>query len=707
MADAEFIIISGGAGTGASKSDDNGGMFAGSTAATWANCQGTNGAALFHDTNAAAASHDGGAATKINKTGIGTASVVGVFANVDFDAGIADDRYEIIEIIDADNIALDVAWDGGASQADEIWVGGALSTLTEAKLLVNNLTATDAMISQNTVSSSTITWDAGGNKTGEKWLHIRGVSNVDGSDLPAGTYVSATSTAANDVFVWDDIANVWMTGIWLKNAFDENGAGLYINNGAANYNYKIKNCKFSSNKYGVRAISTNVRNLLLDNCVYLGNTTNDLISNSTDTYVVNCLILSDIANPVSVGQSSVFENCHFVAGQTALKNTATYPVFVKNCTFYNQTVACVENVSSVGGVIAYNNIFMPATTADKAVLLTGGTVIEFDYNCLSSVGGGACANDTTTDGGNNIAADPLFTDAGAGDFSLQGASPCIGAGMLDVGDGEHDIGAVAFWNAVSANYPAVGDVEEAVDYGHNDQFTGTFAEPGVGNVLAGVQYGADGTEFTGTLDVTEPGAPSFTVADGTNAVTVTIDGDAGVTNYVRYKGSADADWLDGGNIVGDGDVEITGLANDVPYIIMVYSVDGAGNSSVPGVAVNVTLAAAVSNEIDNELICMAVEQLDTSGEDVTYWPLGGGLRQIRAIVDRNNIERTVVWVANDSVIGISSSEVDTGGGKIEIARRKYNVPVKRRLTDLGAHDAGMVSFELKGFTHARVEVRDA
>ena len=48
--------------------------------------------------------------------------------------------------------------------------------------------------------------------------------------------------------------------------------------------------------------------------------------------------------------------------------------------------------------------------------------------------------------------------------------------------------------------PAVGDVEEGVEYGDGgSEFTGTFGVPSESNVNEGVQYGADGVEFTGTL----------------------------------------------------------------------------------------------------------------------------------------------------------------------------------------------------------------
>ena len=51
----------------------------------------------------------------------------------------------------------------------------------------------------------------------------------------------------------------------------------------------------------------------------------------------------------------------------------------------------------------------------------------------------------------------------------------------------------------TAAYPAVGDVDQGVQYGPTGtDYTGTLVQPAVGDVKTGVQYGAGGTEFTGT-----------------------------------------------------------------------------------------------------------------------------------------------------------------------------------------------------------------
>ena len=225
--------------------------------------------------------------------------------------------------------------------------------------------------------------------------------------------------------------------------------------------------------------------------------------------------------------------------------------------------------------------------------------------------------------------------------------------------------------------------------------------PAVGDVSAGVDYGIEGDSLTGTLDISTPVVPTFTTATGLNSVTVTIDGEAGVTNQVVYKGPGDESWLDGGSRSGDGDVTVSSLDNDVVYIFEVYSIDAATNNSTPGVAVNITLSEDATNEIDDDLDCMAEIQLDTHGENVVYWPRGGGSRPIVAIVDREPSKKLegmphgfspklVFWVANDPVIGISSSEIDTGGDLIEVALRIGQVAQKLSMVKIGSQDVGMI-----------------
>lgn len=112
------------------------------------------------------------------------------------------------------------------------------------------------------------------------------------------------------------------------------------------------------------------------------------------------------------------------------------------------------------------------------------------------------------------------------------------------------------------------------------------------------------------------------------------------------------------------------------------------------------------NEFDQELIDTAPDFLSTFGETVTYYPKAGGSREITVVVTREQpadldgaphgqAPRLTIAVANDATTGISSSEVDTGGDEVKLARRIGETAINRRITKLLSQDAGMIELELR------------
>lgn len=128
---------------------------------------------------------------------------------------------------------------------------------------------------------------------------------------------------------------------------------------------------------------------------------------------------------------------------------------------------------SLVGCAGYNNI----TNASTAMLLNDGFV--------------------------SLTADP-YVNRAAGDFrpnNTAGGGALLRAASIGVyGQTDNrDIGAVQHSDPVSTD-PGRGNVESGVAYTINDVATlGTFAVPAESQVEDGVQYGAGGTEFTGTF----------------------------------------------------------------------------------------------------------------------------------------------------------------------------------------------------------------
>lgn len=92
-----------------------------------------------------------------------------------------------------------------------------------------------------------------------------------------------------------------------------------------------------------------------------------------------------------------------------------------------------------------------------------------------------------------------------------------------------------------------------------------------------------------------PTTPTISVVDDGDgdAITVTIAGDAGVTNQVYYKLTTASAWNDGGTRSGDGDVQITGLTDQAVYDVIVQAIDG-DYLSIPSALATVRVTGGAS-----------------------------------------------------------------------------------------------------------------
>jgi hypothetical protein len=71
-----------------------------------------------------------------------------------------------------------------------------------------------------------------------------------------------------------------------------------------------------------------------------------------------------------------------------------------------------------------------------------------------------------------------------------------------------------------------------------------------------------------TVTITEyVDAPTITSSASTTSITVTIDGNTGTTNYIKYKLSTASAWTDGGSRSGDGTVVLSDLPAGSYHII--------------------------------------------------------------------------------------------------------------------------------------------
>ena len=203
-----------------------------------------------------------------------------------------------------------------------------------------------------------------------------------------------------------------------------------------------------------------------------------------------------------------------------------------------------------------------------------------------------------------------------------------------------------------------------------------------------------------------PSVPVITSSVSGTTATITFDGDAGVTNYLFYKAAGASAWTVAGNRAGDGDIAVAGLSAGVRYTFVGYSYNATGGNSAPSITLDVLIQVSTTSVLDGLLADEADTFLANFGEPVTYHPKGGSTRDIIAIIDRNpvasitglphgNTSRTLVIVKNDSDDGISSSEVNAGGGdKIALSVRIGQAKQQRGIRSVVWNDVGMMHLEV-------------
>ena len=126
----------------------------------------------------------------------------------------------------------------------------------------------------------------------------------------------------------------------------------------------------------------------------------------------------------------------------------------------------------------------------------------------------------------------------------------------------------------------------------------------VGNV--GLGFGVASGEAP-----TAPAAPTITVVAGSDSLTVSVTGDAGVMHTVFYKPSAVSTWAIGGARTGDGVLTLSDLTQGAYHVIAYSSKDGA--NSVPGRMIAAVIA--VTSNILTAVEAWAVATLTAMTDD--------------------------------------------------------------------------------------------
>ncbi len=93
-----------------------------------------------------------------------------------------------------------------------------------------------------------------------------------------------------------------------------------------------------------------------------------------------------------------------------------------------------------------------------------------------------------------------------------------------------------------------------------------------------------------------PSSPAMSLAVSGDTVTASITGDVGATHYLLHIKDGESGWTAAGNRSGDGDIEVSGLADGV-YAFTAYSLSAGSVSSLPAPGRFATVFSAVSEVV--------------------------------------------------------------------------------------------------------------
>lgn len=264
-------------------------------------------------------------------------------------------------------------------------------------------------------SSSTTLFDS--DQT-DRWLTIGNAVN-DGitiRDLTIKDYKSTSSNHGGGIYCINGADNLGFTNIIFDNCDSGgNGGGLYFH---GNSNINITSCRFSNCAAGS----------MYGGAIALLNTTStitiskSIFNNNSADYGSAIELEAGSSGTMQITNSLFYANQTGTQGVIGLyQGTST----ITNCTIVNNTNS---SSSSTGGVynwgsstatirntIAYNNTSLDFNDPGNL------TLINCSYTSSSSI---SSINTNTSP----VTGDPLFTNAGSNDFTLQAGSNCINAG---------------------------------------------------------------------------------------------------------------------------------------------------------------------------------------------------------------------------------------------------------------------------------------
>jgi len=212
-------------------------------------------------------------------------------------------------------------------------------------------------------------------------------------------------------------------------------------NGGGAYEGTLSNCTLTSNEasYGGGAGFSTLNNCTLDlnsasegggadgsllnNCTLTSNSAQPFGGGAYRTELNNCNLIANVAQEGGGAAGGTLNNCN-LTGNSANSAGGAWGATLNNCTLTSNLATQYR-----GG--AYG------CTLNNCIIYLNSAPIEENYS--GGVFNYCCTMPLPTNGVGNITNEPLFVDAGGGDFRLQPNSPCINAGKNAYAPGLTDL----------------------------------------------------------------------------------------------------------------------------------------------------------------------------------------------------------------------------------------------------------------------------
>ncbi|KKL08326.1 hypothetical protein LCGC14_2576980, partial [marine sediment metagenome] len=419
--------------------------------------------------------------------------IVGTLLKIDLSAPLASGEDDAIyEITAATTTTIDIDADFAAGGADdaitcEIWVGGAYpdiatainaSTLSEdpdgtyrKRYICVNVQEVDAFSDFVAETSETALQEDDGSRKLIGFYDSLSVVQPAGSGADDGYRVVSDMDEGGTYYggAWEafkrdeGFPSIRPDGKWIE----WNAKGNSINILELNTNnFEMRNFKIHNTAIGGTNALIHVDDAAISNTAFVNNwfAAADLLSVNDQTmqqsaikdcYFDDSIVLKDqsttffvssFVNCVSngTGRAYIFDgttqnfwySCFFYKGARGIKGQGGTACI--RCTFFGQTVSCIEKTVQNHRTVLINNIFSPAAVSDYAVeITTAGSVNPASANNIMYAAGVGVLTDPIFHDQitpnpplpvGTLEVDPLFVNPADGDFRLQANSPALNGG---------------------------------------------------------------------------------------------------------------------------------------------------------------------------------------------------------------------------------------------------------------------------------------